>query len=155
MRLGLLLAFLLLAPTAGLAGCLQTLQGKLSDVQSDPAAPEPYVATFEDAVAPSHSKSYKFPVEEGAIGARADVSLAMLAEGQDLPIALAQVTIGFRDPANAPVGEARTVDPRSPTATILLDAFTTFGEYRLVVTGNGLSGPPGGARYNATIAVSY
>lgn len=152
MRLALTLAVLALAP---LAGCLSTLEGKLADVKSDPEPPAPFTTSFTDAVAPSHSKTYPFPVEEGATEVRADVALAMIAQDQDLPVAFAQITISFRDPANAPVGESRTLDPRSPTGSIVLKDFTSFGEHKLVVTGNGLSGPPGGARYNATVTVSY
>lgn len=151
-RTALALALVALVP---FAGCLESLQGRLSDIRSEPEPPADFEATFDDAVAPQHSKTYPFPVSEGAADARATVALAMMAEDNDLPVALAQVTIGFRDPSNAPVGESRTLNPQSPSATISLSSFPTFGEYTLVVSGNGLSGPPGGARYNATIAVSY
>ncbi len=149
--LTLLAALALVAP---LTGCLDDLGGFGDGMRGDEPRPKPWTTTFEDVVAPQHRKEYPFPVSEGALEARVDVALETRFP-VPAPVTPAQVEIALVGPDGGPAGERRILGPQTPSGTIVVREFTEFGEYVVLVTGNGLSGSGEGAAYNGTITVLY
>ena len=135
----------------GSAGCLEQIWPGGGEEKH-----ENYSKNYEDWVAaPTYSKSYTFPVDEGAVKAIVDCKLDMAASGAPLP-PTAYVNFTVKDPSGANVtGATVTLGPITTEGTITISSFKSYGRYKLEVTGYGLSGSEYGAKYTAKIQVKY
>ncbi len=136
---------------AGFAGCLeQIIPGSGKEQHED------YSKKYEDWVAsPQYTKSYTFPVDEGAEKAIIGCKLEMAAGGAPFP-PFAYVTFTVKDPSGANVtGATLTLDPSKAEGTITISSFKSYGSYKLEITGYGLSGGGYGAKYTVSIDVKY
>lgn len=131
------------------AGCFEQMGGGKKEM------PEDYSKSYEDYVTPpEHSKSYTFPVEEGAVSATVKCDLGMEAGGAPFP-GIAYITVTVKDPGGTEIGDATLYPVQSPSATIKITSFKSYGSYKVDITGYGLSGGGYGAKYTLKIDVDY
>ncbi|MDD5502161.1 MAG: hypothetical protein PHH26_01715, partial [Candidatus Thermoplasmatota archaeon] len=118
---------------AAFSGCLESV----GDIFGGGSAPhENYSKSYEEFVsAPQHSKTYSFPVDEGAQSVKVQISLGMIAGGAPFP-PTAYLTVVIKDASGKNATDAVNLDPvTAASAEFSLSSFTAYGSYSVAVDG--------------------